>query len=129
MTARRASRWLLAVLFVAAGLNHFRDPAFYDAMIPAVLPWPRFWTLFTGAAEVAGGAGLFVPRLRKAAGWGLAAMLVGFLWVHVAMLFDPPVFGGEVVPAWLLWVRLVLQFPLIAWVLWASRDAAEPKDE
>ena len=117
---RAAVRLGLAVLFVAAGLNHFRDPAFYERILPGELPWPGFWVAFTGVAEVAGGLGLMTRPLRRAAGWGLVAMLAGFLWVHVDMLLRPVVVDGWRVPAWLLWVRLALQFPLIATVWWAA---------
>ena len=117
---RAAARVGLAMLFVAAGLNHFRDPAFYGRIMPAAVPRPGFWIALTGVAEVAGGSGLLSPRLRRAAGWGLVAMLVGFLWVHVDMLLRPVVVDGWRVPRWLLWSRLALQFPLIAAVWWAS---------
>jgi uncharacterized membrane protein len=30
---------LLGLLFVAAGLNHFRDAEFYVQMMPPYLPW------------------------------------------------------------------------------------------
>ena len=116
----------MATLFVAAGVNHFRDPAFYDPMIPSVLPAPRFWVLFTGAAEVLGGVGLLVPWLRRAAGCGLSVMLVGFLWVHVAMVVEPPVWDGRPLPRWAMVVRLVMQGPLIAWVWWAAARPSRP---
>ena len=108
-------------MFVAAGLNHFRDPAFYAAMMPPAIPWPAFWVAFTGVAEVAGGVGLLIPRLRRAAGVGLVLMLVGFVWVHVDMLARPPLWDGRPVPAAVLWLRLLMQFPLTAWVWWMSR--------
>ena len=116
MTARQVSRVVLALLFIAAGVVHFVRPSIYDAMIPPVLPWPRFWTLFTGTCEIAGGVGLLVPPLRKAAAYGLIAMLVGFLWVHARMLVDPPLWNGQPIPPWVLWARLPLQAVLIWWV-------------
>ena len=106
-------------LFVAAGLNHFRDPASYARILPAALPRPGFWVAVTGVAEVAGGLGLLAPRLRRAAAAGLCLMLIGFLWVHAEMLAAPPA-GGWPVPAWALWARLLLQFPLIAAVRWSA---------
>ena len=119
---RTAARWVLALLFVGAGINHFLNPRVYLPLIPPPLPWPGFWNALAGVAEVAGGLGLLVPKLRTAAGWGLAAMLVGFLWVHVEMLANPGRTElGRSAPAWLLWARLPLQGVLIAWALWVGR--------
>ena len=120
------SRVVLALLFLAGGIMHFARPALYDAMIPSILGWPRFWTLFTGACEVAGGIGLLVPKLRRPAGWCLIAMLLGFLWIHVQMVLDPPQLGGAPVPMWVLWLRLPLQFVLIAWIWWAACRTTRP---
>ena len=37
---RTALRWLLAAFMIAAGVNHFRAPGPYLAMMPGWLPWP-----------------------------------------------------------------------------------------
>ena len=129
---RTAARWLLALLFVGAGANHFLNPAAYLPLVPPPLPAPGFWNALAGAAEVAGGAGLLIPALRRAAMWGLAAMLVGFLWVHVEMLTNPGRTAlGRAAPAWLLWGRLPMQGVLVAWVLWVGRTdpAVRPEGE
>lgn len=77
--------WVLSWVFVSAflltcGIQHFHYAAFVDALVPAWIPLsPRFWTLFCGAALVAGGIGSAVPTTRR-----LAAMLSGvmiLLWV------------------------------------------------
>lgn len=114
---RTVARGVLALLFVGAGGNHFVNPQAYLPLVPPGLPGPGVWNLIVGAAEVAGGVGLLIPRLRTAAAWGLIAMLVGFLWVHVEMIANPGRTAlGRAAPAWLLWARLPLQGVLIAWV-------------
>jgi uncharacterized membrane protein len=65
-----ALRWLLALVMVAAGANHFLSPATYVAMMPAALPWHLALVYISGVAEIAGGLGLLVPRTRRAAAWG-----------------------------------------------------------
>ena len=113
---RTLARWSLGSLFAAAGVNHFLSPDVYLPLIPPQLPAPAFWNVLAGAAEVAGGVGLLVPRLRRAAAWGLVALLVGLLWVHVEMLVRPDRTAlGRAAPAWALWARLPAQGLLIAW--------------
>ena len=58
------SRVLLALFFVLAGLNHFRDPNFYLAMIPPALPFPDALNLISGVCEIAGGLAVLHPRAR-----------------------------------------------------------------
>ena len=117
---KTAARWLAAVAFVGAGVNHFLSPDFYLAAMPRGLPWPTFWNVFTGLAKIAGGIGLLVPRLRRAAAVGLIVMLLGFLWVHVEMVIYPERSPFGDTPLWILWARLPFQFVLIAWVWWVG---------
>src|SRR4051794_5021380 len=70
---RAALRWLAAAFFVAAGVNHFVRPAFYRQIVPPGLPSPALLVVVSGVCEIAGGVGLLVRPLRRAAGWGLVA--------------------------------------------------------
>ena len=114
---RRSSLVLIAIGFTAAGINHFRDPALYLAMMPSWLPWPEALNLISGAAEVAGGLGVLPRATRRAAGWGLIALLVAIFPANLQMLSTG--FPGADLPAWVLWVRLPLQPLAMAWVWWA----------
>ena len=108
----RAGRVLLAVVFVAAGVLHLVAPQVYDPAMPPWVPAPRAMILVSGLAEVAGGVGLLVGRVRRLAGWGLVALLVAVYPANVWMAMD----GAS---GW-LWARLPLQGVLVAAVLGAS---------
>ncbi|MDP1828063.1 MAG: DoxX family membrane protein [Archangium sp.] len=112
-----AGRWLLAVFFVVAGLNHFRDPAFYLSMMPPPLPFPEALNALSGACEVAGGVGVLVPRTRRAAGWGLIALLIAVFPANIYAALQGQL-AGLAAPAWALWARLPFQALFLAWV-WA----------
>jgi len=118
---RTLLRWLAAVVFVGAGLNHFRSMPFYERIVPPSLPRPRLLVAVSGVAEVLGGLGLLVPPLRRAAGWGLIALLLAVLPANIYMATsgDPHVTLN--LPRWALVLRLPLQAVLIAWVERASR--------
>jgi uncharacterized membrane protein len=119
----RAIRWILAGLFVVAGANHFLKPALYLAMMPPWLPWPEACNVTSGAAEIAGGVGLLVSGLRRAAGWGLIALLLAVFPanLHVAMIGHMPGFKFSPLT---LWLRLPFQGVLIAWVWWVALKRA-----
>jgi len=107
-------RWLLAAFFIAAGVNHFVSPATYQEIMPPYLPWPLALIYISGAAEVGLGLAALIPSVRTIAGWGLIALLLAVLPANLHMALH----GFHSVPAWVLWVRLPIQFVLIAWVYW-----------
>ncbi len=124
MDAWRALRlillYLAALLFVAAGLNHFRNPQFYRRIVPPFFPAPAALVAISGIAEIAGGIGLLVPRLRRTAGWGLIALLVAVFPANIYMALAANRFAEVRVPHWVLWLRLPLQGVFIAWVWYVS---------
>jgi uncharacterized membrane protein len=73
---RIALRWLLAALYLLAGVIHLISPAPFLTITPSWVPAPEAVVLLTGVAEILGAIGLVQPwslPLRRAAGWGLAA--------------------------------------------------------
>jgi uncharacterized membrane protein len=116
---KRLLRWVLAVFFILAGLNHFYMPAVYLGMLPRWMPWPAGLIAVSGACEILGGIGVLVAPLRRAAGWGLIALLVAVFPanLHAAMVGHIPGLGAS--PA-LLWIRLPFQAVFIAWVAWVA---------
>jgi uncharacterized membrane protein len=113
------ARGALALFFVAAGANHFLMPEIYLGMIPSWLPAPRALNAISGLAEMLGGLGLLLPPLRRAAGWGLIALLIAVFPanLHVALQGSMP--GTSFSPA-ALWLRLPFQALFVAWVWWAA---------
>ena len=107
-------RWLMAVSYVFAGVMHFVNPQPYLELMPRSLPWPLALVYLSGAAEILGGAGVLIPRIRRAAAWGLIALLVAVFPANLHAALH----GFRDWPAWALWARLPLQAVLIAWVYW-----------
>lgn len=118
-------RLLLGLFFIVAGVNHFLNPQVYVGMIPPYLPYPEVLNLVSGAAEVAGGVGILMPRFRRWAGWGLVALLVAIFPANLHLALN----GWEAydIPRWVLWARLPLQGVFIAWVYWTCL-AKEQRD-
>jgi uncharacterized membrane protein len=108
-------RLLLAVFFVGAGANHFLSAEFYRGIMPSYFPWHAELVAISGVAEILGGAGVLIPRTRRFAAWGLIALLIAVLPVHIEMIIH----SFRSAPAWLLWLRLPFQLILVAWVYWS----------
>ncbi|HEU4321794.1 MAG TPA: hypothetical protein VFS21_01480 [Roseiflexaceae bacterium] len=119
MRLRVFGRVALGLLFVAAGLNHFRQPRFYLRMMPPYLPYHQELVDLSGYAEVALGALALVPGAEPAARWGLIALLAAVFPANLHMALNPERFRRF--PRWALWLRLPLQAALIALVDWCLR--------
>jgi uncharacterized membrane protein len=115
-------KYLFAASFILAGFNHFRDPDFYLRIMPPYLPWPSALHLTAGVFEVVLGVMLLVPRFQKLAAWGLIALLVAFFSVHIHMVVHHDQYE---VRLRLLWIRLLLQFVLIALAWWFTKIDGE----
>jgi uncharacterized membrane protein len=112
-------RWLIGVLFVVAGANHFRLPAIYLAMIPPVLPHKELLNQIAGSAEILGGLGLLIPGVRRWAAWGLILLLVAVFPANVYVALRGHMDYLNVSPL-VLWLRLPFQAVFIAAVAWAG---------
>jgi uncharacterized membrane protein len=103
----------LAAFYLAAGTLHFLRPRAYEAIMPGALPAKRELVYVSGAAELAGGAGVLHPRTRACAGRLLIATLVAIFPANVNMAVNAERFRQFPEP--LLWLRLPLQALLIRW--------------
>ena len=78
-------KYLLALFFVLAGLNHFRNPDFYVKTMPPYLPWHLFRVYLSGFFEIALGVLLLIPRQQRLAAWGLISLLVAVFPANIHM--------------------------------------------
>ena len=116
---KRFLKFVLALGFVLAGINHFLNPAFYLRMMPPVLPAPLFLIYLSGVLEIALGVLLVVPKCTRPAAFGLIALLIAVFPANVYMALNTEVFP-EYKPS-LLYLRLPAQLVLIAWAFWVTR--------
>jgi uncharacterized membrane protein len=109
------ARLLMGVLYIGAGILHFLLTPRYMAMIPPYLPAHRALVLISGVAEIAGGIGVLAPSpaIRRAAAWGLIALLIAVMPANINMVVHHADFPA--IPLWALWARLPLQIPLLYW--------------
>lgn len=115
-------RRLPGPFFIVAGAMHFIIPRVYRSIVPPWLPAPTALVYASGVAEIAGGAGLLHPRLRRAAGWWLIATLVGVFPANLHMALHPEEFSQVPGGRRALIARLPLQLLFIAWVAGAMAD-------
>jgi uncharacterized membrane protein len=112
-------KWLFALFFILAGVNHFLHPAVYVSIMPPYLPWHRELVYASGVFEVALGVLLLIPRYTVLAAWGLIALLIAVFPANVHMALNTSLY--PTIPPLLIWLRLPLQGVFIAWAYWFTR--------
>ncbi len=125
-TRREKAAAALAGMFFFTGTLHFATPDRFVAMIPPPLPAPLLLVYISGACELLGAAGLLLRRLRRWAGWGLAALLVAVFPANIYVALSGGSVEGMPENNWYYWLRLPVQFVFIAWALWCSRQHPQP---
>ena len=118
---RTLLRWLLALAYLIAGVAHLRSPAGFIQITPAWVPDPPLVILLTGLAELAGAVALAaIPRLRRAAGIGLAVYAVCVFPANINHAFNHIALGGTALGWWYHAPRFALQ-PVLVWLaLWTG---------
>jgi uncharacterized membrane protein len=111
---------LLAFFLLGAGIMHFVNPEFFDAIVPPALPGSeRLATYLSGVAEVAVGIGIIVQRTRRVALWGAAVLFVAVYPANLYMAWDWR--DRELSERLVAYVRIPLQIPLIWYAVARAR--------
>ena len=105
--------YLMSLLYVAAGINHFWHTQTYMGIMPPYIPKPFAMVYISGVAEILLGI-LLIPKLtRRFAAWGIIFLLIGVFPANVQMMMN---FLHDIKPGlWLTILRLPLQILLIMW--------------
>ena len=117
---RRIALLFASAFYITAGFLHFTKSSFYLKIVSPYIPWHLAVVQISGVFEILGGLGLLIPLTRRAAAWGLVALLIAIFPANIYMVLDPEAAGAAGIPPVLLWGRLPLQVVFIAWVLWAT---------
>jgi uncharacterized membrane protein len=109
---KKIGLYLMGLLYIAAGINHFINPEFYLKLMPPYLPLHYEAVMVSGIAEVVLGFLLFLPTFRRWAAWGIIILLIVIFPANIHMALHYEDFH---VSALIAYARLPLQLVLIAW--------------
>ncbi|MDQ6694977.1 MAG: DoxX family membrane protein [Chloroflexota bacterium] len=123
---KKLLKWPLALLFIGGGVLHFTATPTYERLMPPYIPYHLQLVYLSGVIESALGLLLLLPKSQRVAAWALIPTLLAIFPanVHGALTAgtDHPAMPG--VSTELAWLRLPLQFLLIAWAYWYTRQDA-----
>lgn len=119
---RNLSLFLLVLLYLGAGINHFWHPLFYERIIPPYLPFHALINKLSGVAEFVLGLLLIFPRSRTFAAYAIIGMLIIFITAHIYLIqISGCSNAGFCGPLFVAWVRLVPGQLLLIWWAWWHR--------
>ena len=117
---RAVLRYALVGVYAPFGVLHMRAPAAFLPIMPAMVPFPLTVVVLTGVCELAGAAGLLIPRTRKAAGVALAlyaaCVYPANIYHALAHRHAPPLPDSW----WYHGPRLLFQPVFVWWALFAG---------
>lgn len=123
---KKISLYIMAGLYILAGINHFWRPEFYLKIMPPWLPWHEELVFISGVAEVALGIMLFFPATRRLAAWGIILLLIAVFPANIQMMLD---YKAEHNPKlWIAILRLPLQIVLIWWAYLFTKEKISHKE-
>jgi len=117
--------YFLAIVMVIFGIEHFVYIGFVPKLVPKGIPFPVFWSYFTGVALIAAGLGIILNiKLRLAASLLGLMIFIWFLLLHIPRALADPrsLNGNEIVSAF-----EALAFSCAAFILAGSNKKIDVK--
>ncbi|HVF80721.1 MAG TPA: MauE/DoxX family redox-associated membrane protein [Flavisolibacter sp.] len=112
---KKYSLYVMVILYLLAGANHFWRPDGYLKIIPRFLPWHGALNYLAGAFEILFAVMLLFRATRGIASWGLVILLILVFPANIQMAVD---YNEQQHPLlWVAYLRLPLQLILIWWVM------------
>jgi len=112
MDASQISLYIMAGLYILAGINHFIMPKVYLKITPPWVPQPGKVNMLVGVAEIVLGVLLFFPETRSPSAWGIILLLIAVFPANIYHFQKARQKKQMVLPTLL---RLPMQAVLIWW--------------
>ena len=119
---------IFGLFLVNIGIQHFRDPEWFEPIVPSVLGNPKFWVYLSGVFEIIFGIMILIEPLRKYGSLGISLMLIVLYWANLNMWINDIPIGGVKLNFFEHFMRGVIQILLILLALYIGRWPPFTKD-
>lgn len=107
--------YLMGLMYIAAGVNHFLNPQLYLRIMPKYLPYPQMLNYISGLAEIILGIGILFESTRSISAWGIILLLIAVYPANFYMYTAQIHIGKFKIPTWMHIIRFFAQLALIVW--------------
>ena len=112
---------IFGLFLVNIGIQHFRDPEWFEPIVPSVLGNPKFWVYLSGVFEIIFGIMILIEPLRKYGSLGVSLMLIVLYWANLNMWINDIPIGGVKLNFFEHIMRGIIQILLILLSLYIGR--------
>ena len=112
---------IFGLFLVNIGIQHFRDPEWFEPIVPSVLGNPKFWVYLSGLFEIIFGIMILIEPLRKYGSLGISLMLIVLYWANFNMWINDIPIGGVKLNFFEHFMRGIIQILLILLALYIGR--------
>ena len=112
---------IFGIFLVNIGIQHFRDPEWFEPIVPSVLGNPKFWVYLSGVFEMIFGIMILIEPLRKYGSLGISLMLIVLYWANLNMWINDIPIGGVKLNFFEHFMRGIIQILLILLALYIGR--------
>jgi uncharacterized membrane protein len=120
---KQASIYLMGFSYILVGITHFAQADFFLKIMPPYLPFPLALVYLSGAIEISLGSLLMVKKYQTYAAWGLILLLIAVYPANIYLAFNEvPQKALEVSAFAASWVRLPMQFVMLAIAYWHTKE-------
>ena len=88
MTFKLITIYLMSVLYISSGVQHFANTGWFMKIMPPYLPYHKELIYLSGVFEIILGSMLLFEKTRFLAGWGLILLLLLY-FLQIYMLHKP----------------------------------------
>ena len=114
------SIYIMSVLYINIGINHFVNPDFFLVIVPDYLPYHLALVYISGLFEIIFGLLLIFKKTRKIAGIGLIFLLILVFPANIFLFQSTDAQSAYAISQNKALVRMFFQAPLILIAFWHS---------
>ena len=118
------SIYIMSILYIYVGINHFIDTKSFLIIIPPYLQTIGLEIIYlSGIFEIILGILLIIPKYRKIASYGIILLLIAVYPSNIYLAFNEEPQNLMGISSFMAsWVRLPLQFVFLGLAYWHSKD-------
>ena len=115
--------YVMGIGYIWVGVQHFIDTSFFLKIMPPSFPLHKESVYVSGVLEILFGSVIIIKKTRFYASWGIILLLIAVYPANIYLAFSDDAQQAIGVSSFFAsWIRLPIQFALIALAYFSSKN-------